>query len=109
MEKIHASRTRCPGWVLLPMISHWKVDRRMILSLQPVQVATNSDDSESQLVFADGFLVAVLVRLSEQHGEDAGRWFLEAGFGPVDPVLKPHFADLGEAQAWITRQLHAAS
>jgi hypothetical protein len=77
----------------------------MILSLQPVQVATNSDDAESQLVFADGFLVAILIRLSGQHEADAGKWFLEAGFGPVHGGLPPLFANLGEARCWITRQL----
>ena len=77
----------------------------MNLRLQPVQVATKSDDTESQLVFADGFLVAILVRLSEQHEDDAGKWFLEAGFGPVDPISPPLFADLDEAQAWIPEQL----
>ncbi|MCJ2072529.1 hypothetical protein MKK75_27690 [Methylobacterium sp. J-030] len=77
----------------------------MILSLQPVQVATKSDDAESQLVFADGFLVAVLVRLSEQHGADAGKWFLEAGFGPVDPIYPPVLTDLAAARVWILRQL----
>ncbi|SEH88847.1 hypothetical protein SAMN02799636_04296 [Methylobacterium sp. 275MFSha3.1] len=77
----------------------------MSLRLQPVQVATNSDDTESQLVFADGYLVAVLVRLSEQHDDTAGKWFLEAGFGPVDPLFPPLFADLDEAQAWILEQL----
>ncbi|MHB2211628.1 hypothetical protein [Methylobacterium sp. CM6257] len=82
-------------------------NRRMILSLQPVQVATNSDDAESQLVFADGFLVAILVRLSGQHGDDAGKWFLEAGFGPIDLLAPPLFADLGVARTWITRQLTA--
>ncbi|QEE37904.1 MULTISPECIES: hypothetical protein [unclassified Methylobacterium] len=77
----------------------------MNLRLQPVQVATNSDDTESQLVFADGFLVAVLVRLSEQHEDDAGRWFLEAGFGPIDLNCPPLFIDLDEAQTWILDQL----
>ncbi|MFB0490120.1 hypothetical protein ABIE45_002706 [Methylobacterium sp. OAE515] len=77
----------------------------MNLRLQPVQVATNSDDTESRLVFADGFLVAVLVRLSEQHEDEAGKWFLEAGFGPVDPLFPPLFADLDEAQSWILEQL----
>lgn len=42
----------------------------MSLRLQPVQVATKSDDTESLLVFTDGFLVAVLVRLSDQHEEE---------------------------------------
>jgi len=77
----------------------------MSLRLQPVQIATGSDDTESQLVFADGFLVAVLVRLSEQHGANAGKWFLEAGFGRVDELRSPMFAHLDEAQAWIAGQL----
>ncbi|GJD53078.1 hypothetical protein OPKNFCMD_5849 [Methylobacterium crusticola] len=77
----------------------------MSLHFQPVQVATGSADTESQLVFADGFLVAVLVRLSDDHGEDAGLWFLEAGFGRVDDPLQPTFSDLGEAQDWIERRL----
>jgi hypothetical protein len=81
----------------------------MSLRLQPVQVATGSDDAESQLVFADGFLVAVLVHLSEQHGDEAGQWFLEAGFGPVDTATPPTFANLDEAQSWIEGRLaHAA-
>ena len=81
----------------------------MILRLQPVQVATGSDDQESQLVFVDGFLAAVLVQLSEQHDDDAGKWFLEAGFGRVDDYRAPIFADLGEAQAWIEARLTGAS
>lgn len=77
----------------------------MNLRLQPVQVATGSDDQESQPVFHEGFLVAVLVRLSDEHGADIGKWFLEAGFGRVDDPSPPIFADLDEAQAWITSQL----
>ncbi|WP_457106899.1 hypothetical protein [Methylobacterium sp. P5_C11] len=77
----------------------------MILSLQSAQVATSSDDVESQLVFADGFLVAILVRLSAQHDDDAGKWFLEAGFGPIEPVAPPLFVDLAAARVWIMRQL----
>ncbi|MDP4005991.1 hypothetical protein [Methylobacterium sp. NEAU K] len=80
----------------------------MSLSLQSVQVATKSDDAESQLVFADGFLVAILVRLSELHGDEAGKWFLEVGFGPVDPLCPPLFTDLDDARDWISGQLPAA-
>ena len=46
----------------------------MNLRLQPVQVATGSSDTESHLVFADGFLVAVLVHLSDEHEAEAGQW-----------------------------------
>jgi hypothetical protein len=77
----------------------------MNFRFQPVQVATGSDDQESQLVFADGFLAAVLVQLSEQHGENWGKWFLEAGFGRLDDYRAPIFEDLGEAQVWIEARL----
>lgn len=77
----------------------------MNLRLQPVQVATGSDDQESELVFHEGFLVAVLVRLSAMHGTDTGKWYLEAGFGRVDDLHAPLFANLDEAQIWILDQL----
>lgn len=77
----------------------------MNLRLQPVQVATGSDDQESQLVFHDGFLVAILVQLSDQHETDAGKWFLEAGFGPVTDISGPVFSDIDAAQAWIQGRL----
>jgi hypothetical protein len=77
----------------------------MTLRLQPAKVATGSDDQESQLVFKDCFLVAVLVCLSDSHGSDAGKWYLEAGFGPVDDPNPPIFSDLDEAQEWIIKQL----
>ena len=77
----------------------------MSLHLQPVQVATGSDDQDSRLVFHEGFLVAVLVLLSDDHEDAAGMWFLEAGFGRVDTATPPTFADLDEAQNWIEQQL----
>ena len=80
----------------------------MNLHFQPVQIATGSDDQESQLVFVDGFLAAVLVQLSDQHDEDAGKWFLEAGFGRVDDYRAPIFADLGQAQDWIEARLNGS-
>jgi hypothetical protein len=81
----------------------------MSLRLQPVQVATGSDDQDSRLVFHDGLLVAVLVLLSDDHEDDAGSWFLEAGFGRVSTATPPTFADLDEAQAWIEQQLKRAA
>ena len=63
----------------------------MSLHLQPVQVAAGGNDTEGHLVLCDGFLVAA--------------WFLEAGFGRLDIRCPPTFADLDEAQDWITRQL----
>ncbi|HEV2564190.1 MAG TPA: hypothetical protein VGU19_03795 [Microvirga sp.] len=77
----------------------------MSLRLQPVQVGTGGSDTESLLVFSDGFLVAVLVQLSDEHEETTGMWFLEAGFSPVDHPVPPTFADLDEAQVWIAQRL----
>lgn len=77
----------------------------MSLHLQPVQVATGSNDHDSQLVFSDGLLVAVLVHLSDQHEEEAGMWFLEVGFGPISGPEQPPFTNLDAAQAWIKRRL----
>jgi len=77
----------------------------MNLRLQPVQVATGSEDQESQLVFHEGLLVAILVQLSEFHEADAGKWFLEVGFGRVSNLCPPIFAEIGDAQAWISAEL----
>jgi hypothetical protein len=77
----------------------------MSLHLQPVQLATGSDDRDSPLVFSDGFLVAVLVHLSEMHEEEAGMWYLEVGFGPIWGPEHPSFVSLDAAQAWITQRL----
>ncbi|MGH1574362.1 hypothetical protein ACRAWG_31555 [Methylobacterium sp. P31] len=61
------------------------------------------------MVFADGFLVAVLVQLSDDHDDEAGMWCLEAGFGPVDDPCPPTFLNLDTAQTWIEQRLgHAA-
>ncbi len=77
----------------------------MSLHLQSVRVG-NGFDEEGLLVFdTDQRLVAVLVRLSEQHEHQVGHWFLEVGFGPVDGPNHPAFASLDEAQDWIGQQI----
>jgi hypothetical protein len=53
---------------------------RMTVTLQPVSVDTGSEDHEGCLVFTDGRLAAVLVRLSDQHSDLAGQWHYEHGF-----------------------------
>lgn len=77
----------------------------MSLFLQPVRVATGSDE-EGMLVFTDDQrLVAVLTRLGDQHEELSGRWFLEANFGRLDGLHHLTFADLDAAQDWISERL----
>ncbi|MGU3591205.1 hypothetical protein [Methylobacterium brachiatum] len=63
-----------------------------------MQVATGSYDIDGQLAFADDLLAAVLVKLSGYHEDMAGMWFLEAGFGWIDTLNRPTFADLDAAQ-----------
>lgn len=77
----------------------------MSLRLQSVQVATGSPDQDGQLVFHNGLLTVVLVRLSDLHDNETGRWFLEVGFGPVGAANSPAFTDLDEAQSWIENRL----
>ena len=77
----------------------------MTLFLQAVRVATGSDE-EGVLVFdEDHRLTAVLTRLTDQHHEVSGYWFLEAGFGRLDGPDHPTFADLDMAQDWISQRL----
>jgi hypothetical protein len=75
------------------------------LTLQPVRVATGGPDEEGCLVFAEGRLVAVLVRLSDEHGERAGHWFFEVGFGRLDGPAHPSFAAIEDAQEWLEERL----
>ncbi|WP_407530069.1 hypothetical protein [Methylobacterium oryzisoli] len=79
----------------------------MSLQLQPAQVGSlDSDDQKGLLVWADGRLVAVLVQLSAEYGSNAGKWHLEAAFGRVSHPKAGIFADLNEAQDWITERLN---
>ena len=75
----------------------------MTITRQPVRIDTAGPDEEGCLFFHDARLVAVFVRLSEQHVSDiAGMWFLEHGFGPLDNLQHPIFDDLGAAEEWVT-------
>lgn len=71
----------------------------MKLELQPTRVA--GPDADGLLVLSERGLVAVLVQLSSMHGEAAGQWFLEAGFGELDRHKHALFPDLDTAQGWI--------
>ncbi len=79
----------------------------MNLAVEPVRVA--AEEGEGLLVFADGRLAAVLVRLSAIHAGLAGRWFLEATFGLPDSRNPPVFEDLDEARHWIAHQIEQSA
>jgi len=77
------------------------------VAFKPVRVETGSADEDGRLVFADGKLVAVLVRLSDEHEEPElrGTWFLEVGFGWWLDDRNEVFPTLENAEAWIAQRL----
>ncbi len=79
----------------------------MSLRTEPVRVANGSDEDGMLIFTHDGRLTAVVTRLSGQHQELAGFWFLEVGFGPVDGPHHPTFATLDSALDWIGERLHS--
>jgi hypothetical protein len=76
------------------------------ISFQAIEVLTASDDREGLLVLADGKLAALLVRLADPAHDPLlrGTWYLEAGFGLLEPRHEL-FASLEEAAASIEREL----
>lgn len=77
----------------------------MDLTLQPVRVRIGGEAEQGLLVFVEGHLAAVLVCLSDEYGDEAGLWFLEAGFGHLASPHPVTFADLDAVEEWIARRL----
>jgi hypothetical protein len=77
----------------------------MSLTLQPIRVATGFDEEGMMVLDEEQRLLAVLVRLSDENEVAPGQWYLEAGFGQIDGVQHPGFADLDTAQDWISQRL----
>lgn len=78
------------------------------LQVQPTKIAAKSADTDGRLVFNQHGLIAVLVCLSEMHGEAAGRWFLEAGFGELEDGTHSSFRDWAAAEAWMCSRMGPA-
>ena len=77
----------------------------MHVEFQPVRLAHDSD-TDGRLIFADGRFAGLLSQLSDQHAENAGRWFLEFGLGALS-YQEANFADLEEAERWLVQRLAA--
>ena len=81
---------------------------RVHFILQPVKVATGTDDESGVVVLLDGRMVAVLVKLAaECHGDMAGHWHVEAAFGPVGQTAST-FPQIAGALRWIAQRLGLA-
>lgn len=72
--------------------------------MRPVRIAIGEQNG-GLLVFNDGWLIAVMVQLSDKHGELAGHWFLETGYGRFSRREQLVFKDETEAVAWFTSHL----
>ena len=77
----------------------------MTLTLQSVRVATGFDEEGMMVLDEEQRLVAVLTHISDENEVAPGQWYLEAGFGRLDGIKHPTFADLAAAQEWICRRL----
>ena len=79
------------------------------IDLREVLVWVNGEDRNGRLAFSGERLVGVLVELTAADG-DAGKWFLEAGFGPASGVTPPPLFDqLWEAEQWLTRRVESVT
>lgn len=77
----------------------------MTIELQPVRVDTGGPDEEGLAAFAGGKLVAIFVRLSDEHEEVAGQWFAEKLFGRLDQINPPVLRDPDAVKSWLSQQL----
>ena len=77
----------------------------MSFHLVPIRVRTGCPHEEGRLVRWGKRLVAVLVQLSEPHGDDAGKWIVEEGFELGDAAGNEVIDSLGEDETLFDRHL----
>jgi hypothetical protein len=78
----------------------------MKVRLEPVRIR-GVEDGDGALVFWGDALAVVLVRLSDDHGDVTGHWFVEKGFGTLDSPTHPVFETLEAAAIWVAGELGA--
>lgn len=76
------------------------------VTFQPVEVAV-AGQTEGRLVFVDGKLAVVLVKLDIKQNELDGRWYAEAAFNGLERMSEHTFNDLPAVVAWIETRLAA--
>jgi hypothetical protein len=73
------------------------------VTFQPVEVAV-AGQTDGRLVFVDGKLAAVLIKLGVSQNELEGRWYAEAAFNGLERMSDHTFQDLQAVAAWIDTQ-----
>ena len=73
-----------------------------MMRAEPVLIDTSSADRKGRLIFRDDLLVAVIVCISPECGDDAlaGRWHVEAHFCKAHD-LAPIFSSVDEAMTYF--------
>jgi hypothetical protein len=78
------------------------------VSFEPISLH-NVEDGEGGLLLLGGALVAIVVRLSQLHGEEANKWFVEVGFGSAKRLEGRCFMDINDALVDIQAALSDVS
>ena len=74
-----------------------------VTSAYRMKIRTGSADDQAILLLAEGALVAILVELADDgHGDDQGRWIVEASFGLDMDKRAGQFASADDAAAWVS-------
>lgn len=83
-------------------------DAKPRITAQLIKVLVDHDDRDGVLVFGDGKLAALFVRLDgEEHGEDRGKWYLEVGFNGCAEHEGPVLSSVDELLAWVDSRVSA--
>ncbi|MFC1459522.1 hypothetical protein ACETIH_23055 [Microvirga arabica] len=77
----------------------------MILTLQPIRVATGFDEEGMLVLDEEQRLLAVLTHLSDRYEGLSGQWYLEAKFGALEGLGQPTYPDLDAVQEGIAQHL----
>ena len=72
------------------------------LRSQPTRIALETGYEDGMLVFLNDTLLSVVTQLRNSVGEEfAGRWFIEAGFGPCSRTPSQVFDTAEDAMRWV--------
>jgi hypothetical protein len=72
-------------------------------------VDTGLAATTGRLLFNDGRLCALIVKLDDGYEELEGRWFLEIGFGSCEAHPAPMFDTIDDAEQWVMARLDGTS
>jgi hypothetical protein len=64
------------------------------IEVHPVRVDTGGPNEDGLVALHAGKLIAVFVRLSSLHDDNAGQWYAEKLFGRLDRPITPVFREI---------------